>query len=929
MSPWTQAGRAPATLLSFALAAILGVHTPRPAAAQSFTFSSLYAFYGVDGTQPVTSLLQASDGNLYGTTSHGGFSGDGTLFRISLNGAYEVLHTFAGSDGEDPTGTLIQASDGDLYGTTSLGGANNLGTVFKIGLDGTFTLLHSFAGGSTDGSQPAGGLLQASDGNFYGTTPLGGAGNLGTVFRMTSAGTVTLLHTFAGGTSDGAKPQDSLIEAKDGNLYGTTSAGGSANIGTAFKITLAGAQTLLHTFKGGSGDGSDPASGLIQASDGNFYGTTLFGGASGLGTAYKMTSAGAVTLLHSFGGGTADDSLPFGPLLQASDGNFYGTTTGAAGKRLGVVFKITPTGTETTLYSFKGGDTDGAVPQAGVIQASDGNLYGTTNNGGSSANDGVVFKVSLSGTESLLHSFPTNDGGDPFGALLQASDGNFYGTTALGGAGNNGTVFKMTPNGVVSVIYSFVGGSSDGVSPTAGLVEGADGNFYGTTSNGGGSNLGTVFKITPAGGETVLHFFAGGSDGAKPVAGLILASDGNFYGTTEFGGAGNKGIVFKITSTGLEGVLYSFAGGNADGAIPAAGLIQASDGNFYGTTFNGGATGNGTVFKISPSGTESVLHSFTGGSDGAIPTAGLIQASDSNFYGTTLDGGVNSQGTVFKITPSGTETVLYSFAGNNADGAEPGAGLIQASDGNFIGTTTRGGTSNLGTIFEVSPSGLEAVLHSFTGVDGAFPQAGLVLASDGSFYGTTSGDGTDNQGTVFVLSPSGPTLSSLSPSSKRACSSSFTLIVNGANFVSGAVVDWNGADLTTTFVSASELKASVPASLIANPGTASITVEQSGATSDALTFTITNPLPVLSSISPSSANAGSPAFTLIVKGKCFLSSSKVDWNGTALTTTFVSATELKASVPASLIAKVGTAKVTVVTPAPGGGASTAKTFTIL
>ncbi len=232
---------------------------------------------------------------------------------------------------------------------------------------------------------------------------------------------------------------------------------------------------------------------------------------------------------------------------------------------------------------------------------------------------------------------------------MQGSDGNFYGTAVVGGANGAGTVFKITPGGTLITLYSF--GVSDGQSPYGGLVQGSDGNFYGTTEFGGANNgNGTVFKITPRGTLTSLYSFAG-SDGANPHAGLVQGSDGNFYGTTEFGGTGqcaNRcGTVFKITPSGTLTTLYDFAG--SDGFKPQAGLVQGSDGNFYGTTTGGGANnGKGTVFKITPSGTLTTLYSFAG-SDGAFPQAGLVQGSDGNFYGTTAGGGANFAGTVFRL----------------------------------------------------------------------------------------------------------------------------------------------------------------------------------------------------------------------------------------------------------------------------------------
>jgi uncharacterized repeat protein (TIGR03803 family) len=345
------------------------------------------------------------------------------------------------------------------------------------------------------------------------------------------------------------------------------------------------------------------------------------------------------------------------------------------------------------LYSFAGGSGDGADPYHTLIQGSDGDFYGTTLAGGTS-NAGTIFKITPSGSESVFYSFASI----PYSGLVQSSDGNVYGTTATGGTSGRGTVFKITPSGIESVLYSFPAGSSD---PYTGLIQGSDGNLYGTTGAGGASDDGTVFRITASGIETVLHAFPKtGSDGETPYAGLIQGSDGNFYGTTYFCGANNLGAVFKVTPSGTETVLYSFAGGS-DGEHPYAGVIQGNDGNFYGTTYQGGTSGYGTVFKITPSGTEAVLYTFAGGSDGANPEAGLIQGSDGNFYGNTFQGGASGFGTVFKIGPSGTETILHSFAGSS-DGANPSANLLQGSDGNLYGSTDAGGTGGFGTFFKVA-----------------------------------------------------------------------------------------------------------------------------------------------------------------------------------------------------------------------------------
>jgi uncharacterized repeat protein (TIGR03803 family) len=374
----------------------------------------------------------------------------------------------------------------------------------------------------------------------------------------------------------------------------------------------------------------------------------------------------------------------------------------------------------------------------------------------------------------------STDGAMPRSQLILGSDGSFYGTTSQGGAYNAGAVIKVTAAGVESVLYSFSGGgldgdSLDGAYPEAGLIEGSPGVFYGTSYGGGAYELGTVFEVTSSGVETVLHSFsgkygiAGIYDGAEPQSTLIRGSgsDGNFYGTTIQGGPSQSGTVFTITAAGAETVLYSFTGnvsGSTDGAGPYASLLLGSDGNFYGTTWvSGGVSGIGTVFKLTPAGVETVLHSFCGGGissgclDGSYPQAALIQGSDGNYYGTTTTGGANHAGSIYKLTPNGDLSVFYSFSGD--DGDDPVAGLIEGSDGSLYGTTNQGGTYGRGTVYRISLAGEETVLHSFDGADnglsgngdGAQPLSSLLQGSDGNFYGMTDQGGAHAVGSIFML----------------------------------------------------------------------------------------------------------------------------------------------------------------------------------
>ena len=353
------------------------------------------------------------------------------------------------------------------------------------------------------------------------------------------------------------------------------------------------------------------------------------------------------------------------------------------------------------------------------------------------------------------------DGAYPLGRLVQGTDGNFYGTT-WGPA----TVFKLTSSGTRTTLHAFTGGT-DGTEPYAGVIQGRDGNFYGVTTIAGGtpSGCGTAFKVSSSGTFTPLHSFTGyPSDGCHPWLPLVQASDGNFYGMTPYGGTIGVGTVFKMTPSGSITILHNFAGGQSEGSYPFAQLIQGSDGNLWGETGSSGVHDDGTIFKITLGGTLTTVHNFAG-TDGIGPAGGLVQGRDGNFYGTTLNGGANNEGSVFKMTPSGTLTTLYSFCSQPgcADGSMPYAGLVQSSDGNFYGTTFWGGADGDGEVFGITSSGLLTVLHSFTKSDGRGPYAGLIQASNGNFYGVTKEGGanctgSDGCGTAFKLSVSYSTL---------------------------------------------------------------------------------------------------------------------------------------------------------------------------
>jgi uncharacterized repeat protein (TIGR03803 family) len=410
-------------------------------------------------------------------------------------------------------------------------------------------------------------------------------------------------------------------------------------------------------------------------------------------------------------------------------------------------------GSLTNIHSFS--FSDGALPVDGLVLGSDNNFYGTTYYGGT-VGSGTVFRISSSGSFTSLYSFSGPDGANPYAAPVQGSDGNFYGTTEAGGALGYGSVYRITPSGSLTNLHSF--NYSDGAYPIGGLVLGSDTNFYGTAEAGGAQGYGTVFQITPSGSLTTLHSFNYVTDGAFPIAGLVLGSDGNFYGTTYYG-AGTSGTVFRISSSGSFTSLHSF--NSSDGAFPFGSLIQGSDTNFYGTTEAGGANGFGTVFRVTPSGGLTNLWSFTGCSDGADPEGALLQGNDGNLYGTTYGSGSGASpyGTVFRLGPGGTFTNLWSFAGG-VDGAYSYATLVQGNDGALYGTALVGGPYGDGTVFRID-AGLCA--YALTPNNADFSSAGgpgsvtvtptgtncvWTDVSNSGFITITSGSGGTGSGTV-------------------------------------------------------------------------------------------------------------------------------------------------------------------------------------
>ena len=431
----------------------------------------------------------------------------------------------------------------------------------------TFTTLANFSGGNGE-SPYYGTLIQATNGNYYGTTHNGGKNGGGTVFEVTPAGKLSTTYNFCSLTNcaDGNAPWSALVLGSDGNFYGTTNVGGAYGDGTVFKMTIGGKLTTLYSFcpAGGScTDGEYPV-GLVQASNGNFYGATSNGGSTGGGTIFEISSAGKFKLLYTLcsKSNCADGSYPLSGPMQASNGNLYGTTNTGGAHRAGSVYEITPTGLFKTLYSFcaQASCADGASPFGSLIGDSSGNLYGTTEYGGNVNGYGTVFEITTTNQLIILHTFDNTDGASPQSALLEASDGNFYGTTAGGGIAGGGTVYEVTSAGVFSSLYSFCSASScTGELPAYGLGQATNGEFIGTTSNGGTSSYGTVFTYSTGLGAFVQTVPVAAKVGKRVIIlgnGLTGSTSVTFNGTAAtFTVVSNTEITATVPTGATTGIV--------------------------------------------------------------------------------------------------------------------------------------------------------------------------------------------------------------------------------------------------------------------------------------------------------------------------------------------------------------------------------------
>jgi uncharacterized repeat protein (TIGR03803 family) len=825
--------------------------------------TTLVGFNITNGDLPFAGVTLGTDGNYYGTTYQGGASGPGTVYQMTPDGQLTTLHSFTGgSDGGFIHGGVAQGPDGNFYGTTYGGGSFNGGSVYKVSPQGALTSLLSFNG--NNGAYPYAGVLPDEFGNLWGVTSGANGYNAGNIFELTAGGVVTNIRVFTNGIN-GGQPTGGLMRGMDGNFYGTTASGGSYGDGTVFRFSPDGTFSNLLQFDGFNG--ANPSATLTQGSDGNIYGTTQNGGTGGAGIIFRLGVSNVFQITTQpasqtvFSGGTAVFSLVCtGPQPMtyrwavngtnlADGGNISGSSTrvltvnNATTANAGIysvtvrdgdneilfsapaylevlvsppiiiaqpanltvspgataTFTVNAIGSGPLTYQWQifptnSGFGGGIINSGAVNLTNGGNISGVTTSTLTISNAieayngsyGVVVSNPVTGVSSVfvlltvipvsapgtrlatLHAFMGGNDGYKPSLLTQGMDGNIYGTTEFGGGHHAGSVFMVTPGGVVTNIASF--DTVAGFGPMGGVVEGPDGNFYGTTRFGGTNDAGNVFMMTPPQTNFVLnpgsgisvivsstlvnfYSFTGGADGNNPLAPLIRGADGNLYGSTETGGDFGDGNLFMVSTNGAITNLYSFTNG-IDGGFPTNALMQAVDGNFYGVTTFGGVSNLGSIFRLTPAGAFSTVYSFTGGLDGKFPDGPLVQGLDGSLYGSTRHSTLHNiefYGVLFKVTTGGAFTTLYIL--NQPDGHYPAAGMIQGNDGVFYGTAEYGGGSaDDGTVYCVTSGGTPMTLFSFNGFDdGAHPEAPLVQGADGNLYGTASSGGQFGDGTVFRL----------------------------------------------------------------------------------------------------------------------------------------------------------------------------------
>ncbi len=675
-------------------------------------------------------LVKASDGGLYGMTPAGGTFGFGVIFQYDpVSDAYTDKINLSSITGQDPNGALIQANDNMLYGLTNQGGANGVGVLFRYDpVNNEYTTMVDLS--EAIGSYPNGTLLQGNDGMLYGMTSSGGANAAGVIFKFDPVNDVyTDIYDFT--ELDGDLPMGSLILASDNMLYGMTTYGGVRNQGTLFRYDVA-SLTYSKLYDMDSLTGKWPTGSLFQATDGNLYGMTNYGGSNsrgytngghGFGVIFKFDIS-TDTYTDVIDLNSLQGCNPYGSFIQGTDGLLYSMTNSGGSSNQGTIFSYD---FMNNVYSKRVdlNDNTGNYPQGSLVQTPDGNIYGMANHPGN-VFSAVIFQYDpVSNTFSDKKRISYSDGSNPYGSLMQASDGNLYGLTNNGGAYGTGVLFQIDPR---TNTYTDKIDLNDQTGDLAfgSLVQANDGKLYGMTLFGGTNSAGVIFQYDIQTNTYVDMVDLSDDLGDYPYGSMVLGTDGNLWGMNNYGGGNYGGNIFKYNpSTNTYSVVYDFS--DESGDYPNGSLIQASNGKFYGMTSYGGANGEGVIFQFDPE--TSAYTDLVDFSDatGSYPNGSLVQTSNGKMYGFTSSGGANGLGVLFEFDPTSNS---YSDAIDLSDdlGSLPNGSLMQAQNGKLYGTTTFGGANNAGTIIEFDPTTNTYVKkYDFNYLDGFNSQFGNLI----------------------------------------------------------------------------------------------------------------------------------------------------------------------------------------------------------
>ncbi|HZK80083.1 MAG TPA: choice-of-anchor tandem repeat GloVer-containing protein, partial [Humisphaera sp.] len=655
---------------------------------------AIASFNGANGSHPEAGLAIDTSGNFFGTTYQGGASGYGTVFEIA-HGTTTVttIAAFNGIDGANPTAAVTLDSGGDIFGTTPSHGANGFGTVFEI-VRGATTLTTVASFTTLSGGVPEAPVILDSNGNLFGTTSSYGPSGLGTVFEIASGSdAITLTAAFTGST--GHNPYGAVTFDSSGNLFGTTNQGGTSNNGTVFEVAHGSSIVTTTARFVRNTSGALPYGGLTIDTSGNLFGTTSVGGTGGLGTVFEIAhGTTALIAIGSFSNGTGTN--PQGGVTLDSSGNLFGAAQFGGTNSDGTVFEIAHgTTVINALASFTNPSAEN--PIAALAVDSSGDVFGATPSGGVN-NDGSVFEIPNGSTNvTVIASFNGNNGNSPYGGVTLDSSGNIFGTTQSGGISGAGTVFEIVHGtNVINAIASF--NTAGGYLSYGGISLDSSGDLFGATFLGGANSDGVVFEIVH--GTSVITTVASfnGANGRNPLGGVTLDSSGDIFGTTE--GATSMGTVFEIAhNTTTISTIASF--NSTTGIDPDGGIALDSAGDLFGTTFSDGSGSYGTVFEI-PHGTTAIstLASFNYDNGGYL-YANVTLDSSGNIFGAAAVGGAAGDGLIFEI-PFGTSAIETLLSFNGANGANPHATLTLDSSGNLFGDTQNGGANNTGAVFDLS-----------------------------------------------------------------------------------------------------------------------------------------------------------------------------------------------------------------------------------